>query len=328
MGITLQYRSRSILSYYKRDKAKKSAKNIFKSIERQRSIDALTTHERYTGLVTHGSQKRLTRAIENMLQIAKPKFFTHNGKTYPFKINFITLTLYSFNRKVPGNEGHKKCLEPLLRWLRSKGMTCYVWKAELQSKRKDCHQLHYHLTTDVFVDLEELRHKWNELQRKAGYLDYHYEKFGNWNPNSTDIHATYKQKNMIAYLKKSMVTYSDRKKYQHLRTKYLVAAEMAKVDHNKETVEGKVWDCSYNIKTAYFEIEAFYDITSVLAKAVQSGEMVKKEFERCIVYELVKRNRNAHTYLPYPHREFYHHHINNMINNQRLKPDINAFSSS
>ena len=115
-NLTLQFRSRSILSYYKR-----SEKSSFRTQLRQKSIDNLAKQETYTGLVTQGSQKRLTRAIENLLDVAVQKPFDHDGKTYHFKVNFVTLTLYSFARKVPGNEAHKLCLEPLLRWLRSKG---------------------------------------------------------------------------------------------------------------------------------------------------------------------------------------------------------------
>lgn len=326
-NLNYQFRSRSILSYYK-----KSGKSVFRSQHRQRSIENLLKQETYTGLVTEGSQKRLTRAIENLIQIAQPKQFEYNGREYWFKVNFVTLTLYSFARRVPGKEAHQNCLEPLLRWLRGKGMTAYVWKAELQSKREDCHQLHYHLTTDVYIDCLELRAKWNELQKKAGYLDYYFEKFGHWNPNSTDVHATHNKKNLVGYLKKKIVTYArkreDKIKYQQLRNQYLVKAEMAKADQNAETIEGKVWDCSQNVKVSYFEIQGYGDITNRLAIACAVGELEKKEFERCTVYELTKTNRDAASYLPYLDRQFYNDHIKKMREFERLKPDIHTFSTS
>jgi len=283
-------------------------------------------------MVTQGSQKRLTRALENLLQIAKPKPMQYKGREYWFKINFVTLTLYSFGQKVPGNEAHKNCLEPLLRWLRSKGMTAYVWKAELQSKRKDCNQIHYHLTTDVYIDCIKLRDKWNELQRRAGYLDYYFEKYGHWSPNSTDVHATHNKKNLVGYLKKAIVRYShrreDKKKYQSLRSKYLIAAEMAKAVQNEETIEGKVWDCSLNLKVAFYEVGGYADITRQIAQAVTLGEIEKKEFERCSVYELTKTNRDAASYLPWVERQFYNDRLEKMRQFERLKPDITAFSSS
>lgn len=330
-GLTLQLRSKSILCYWKRRE-----KSKFRTQERQKSIENLLDYatkvdgkETYTGLVTHGSQKRLTKSLENLLQVAQWKT-AHCKKfgEYRFRVNFITLTLYSFNRKVPGREAHKTCLEPLLRWLRSKGMTSYVWKAELQSKRKDCHQLHYHLTTDVYIDYKELRQYWNALQRKAGYLDYFYEKFGHWNPNSTDVHATHNKKNLIGYLKKKIIRYADKKKYQQLRNNYLIRGEMAKKNQNKETIEGKVWDCSQNLKVSFWEIEAYGDITSKLAQAVKDKEVTVKEFERCTVYEITNSSNQAYNYVPYPHRIFYHDHIDKMRNYERLKPDINTFSSS
>lgn len=332
-GLTLQFRSKSILCYHKRKE-----KSSFRSAGRQQSIENLREYsskeiadkETYSGLVTQGSQKRLTKALENMLQVAQWKTAVNSdGQEFQFKINFVTLTLYSFSRRVPGKEAHKNCLEPLLRWLRdSKGMTCYVWKAELQAKRKDCHQLHYHLTTDIYIDCIELRDKWNELQRRAGYLDYFHEKFGHWIPNSTDVHAVHNKKNLIGYIKKAIVRYSNRKKYQHLRGQYLIRAEMAKQQQNKETIEGKVWDCSQNIKTSFFEIEAFYDITKRIATAVKCKEMTVFESERCTIYQINGNGRDAASYLPYLDRVFYNDHIEKMRNYQRLKPDIEVFSSS
>lgn len=322
-NLTYQFRSRSIVSYYK-----KSKQSAFRSLSRQQSIDNFKKQETYSGLVTEGSQKRLTRALENLLQVAEFKPLVYKGREYQFKVNFITLTLYSFARRVPGNEAHKTCMEPLLRWLRGKGMTAYVWKAELQGKREDCHQLHYHLTTDVYIDCIELRDKWNELQRRAGYLDYYFEKYGHWNANSTDVHATHNKKNLIGYLKKKIVRYSDKKKYSQLRSKYLVIAEMAKAIQNKETIEGKIWDCSQNIKTSFFEIQNFADITTRIANGCMRGEMQRKEFDRCTIYELTKTNKCAADFLPWLDRQFYNEHLRKIREYERIKPDVNTFSTS
>lgn len=326
-SLTYQFRSHSIVAFYKR-----SGKSTFRTEAKKRSIENLAKQETYTGMVTHGSQKRLTKAIEILLQVAEPKKMTFDGREYWFKVNFITLTLYSFNRRVPGKEAHKNCLEPLLLWLRRKhGMKAYVWKAELQSNRDDCHQLHYHLTTDCYVDKYELRDKWNELQRKAGYLDYYFEKYGHWNANSTDVHATHKKRNLVGYLKKAIVRYSDKKKYQHLRSKHSkpnIIAEMAKNDQNNETIEGKVWDCSINIKTSYYEVKDFADVTRRIAQAVVIGEMDRKEFDKCTIYELKKTNRMAGDYLPWIERQFYNEHLRKIREFERIKPDIHTFSSS
>lgn len=326
MPLVYQFRSRSILSYYKRNES-----SSFRSKARQKSIDNFKDRKKrepYSGEVTAGAVKRLTRSIENLISIAKWKPLIVDDKEYQFKINFVTLTLYSFARRVPGKEGHKKCLEPLLRWLRTKGMTGYVWKAELQSKREDCHQLHYHLLTDVYIPYDELKAKWNELQRKAGYLDYYFEKFGNWQPNSTDVHATHNKKNLMGYFKKKIIRYSDKKKYKHLRGKYLIVAELAKSDQNKETIEGKVWDCSLNLKVAFYEISGYANITSRIAQALVMGEMQKKEHCQCTIYELTGSNRDAASYLPYPDKHFYNDRLEKMREFERLKPDISTFSTS
>jgi hypothetical protein len=321
-AIHYQFRSKSILSYYKR-----TEKTKFRTERRQRSIDNFKRQETYSGQVTDGSAKRLTRALENLLQVAEWKFFEHDGKTYPFKVNCVTLTVYSFGRRVPGREAHKTLLEPFLRWLRRDyGMSAYVWKAELQTKRKDCMQIHYHLTTDVFIPHKVLREKWNELQRNAHYLDYFFEKFGHWNANSTDVHAVHNKKKLIGYLKKIMVRYSDKKKYQHLKNR--VIAEMAKTEQNKINIEGKVWDCSLNLKVAYYECIGYGDITHQLAQMVITKDVEKIESERCTVYAYKKEYLHAELFIPWPEQYFYHDRIQKMRTFQRLKPDIKTFSSS
>ena len=90
------------------------------------------------------------------------------------------------------------------------------------------------------------------------------------------MHATHNKKNLVGYLKKKIVRYSDKKKYQQLRSKYLIAAEMAKADQNKETIEGKIWDCSLNLKVAFYELGAYHDVTKKLAEACKAGNNRKK----------------------------------------------------
>ena len=112
-----------------------------------------------------------------------------------------------------------------------------------------------------------------------------------------------------------------------MRKDYLIRAEMAKAIQNTASIEGKVWDCSQNIKVSYFEIQAYGDITSRLASAAACKEIEVKEFERCTVYQ-INNSRDAASFLPYLDRQFYNQHIENMRTYQRLKPDIHTFSTS
>lgn len=140
-------------------------------------------------------------------------------------LSFITLTISSKEQHISAAEGHKKCLEPfLLRARRKFGMRTYIWKAEFQKNG----QLHYHITTPSFIKYYELREQWNIVLSKAGLLSQ-WKGDQEQGPNSTDIHAVYKVKNIQAYL-----------------TKYLSK------ENPEVTTKGKIWDCSLNLKNAKF----------------------------------------------------------------------------
>ena len=105
----------------------------------------------------------------------------------------------------------------------------YIWRAETQANGN----IHFHITTNKFIYLSDLRNEWNKVLAKTDMLDKYHEKFsvmnyqqykqyrqkkGNpkpknilkaykfgitnkwYSPNSTDIHAVWKIKNMAAYL--------------------------------------------------------------------------------------------------------------------------------
>jgi hypothetical protein len=234
----IQVRSRSIVAY-----------NQFypsgRSILQQASAEKLQKEDTYTGRLCPGAKKRLTKAIELIVQACtevKSFHFTHpdDGKSVKGKytLTFVTFTIHNPYKRVIGRDAHKQCLEPMLLWMRRKyGMCTYLWKAELQSNRKDVQQLHYHLTSDVAIPHWELRDKWNELQMKAGYLDDYYKQKGHYNANSTDVHSVYKVADMGGYLKKSIIK------------------EFSKGIQNQDTIGGKVWDCSLNLKAEkYFNL--------------------------------------------------------------------------
>jgi hypothetical protein len=114
-------------------------------------------------------------------------------------------------------------LKPYLEWLyRNKGVTGYVWKAELTKAGT----LHYHLTINRFVVYTELKETWNRLLDKAGLLENFYAKYGHRQPNSIDIHAVKNVRDIEAYL-----------------VKYIV-----KGDSEGRKIEGKIWGASENLK--------------------------------------------------------------------------------
>jgi hypothetical protein len=157
-------------------------------------------------------------AISEEKEVYNPKI----GGTYKFKLNFITLTLPSAQE--PGTDRELK-RGPLKVWIqkmkRHFGMHDYVWKAEVQENGN----LHFHITTNVYIPWQDIRDTWNECLEGTGMIDRFEAKFGHRNPNSTDVHSVRKVKNLAAY----MVKY------------------MAKKNEGRRNIEGKVWGCSKNL---------------------------------------------------------------------------------
>ena len=168
------------------------------------------------------------------------------GKKYKnpvkYKLTFITLTLPS--AQVHSDQQIKsKCLNHFLTDLRRKWkVEMYIWKAEKQENGN----IHFHILADKYIKWQEIKIRWNQICEKLDYVSvyqknmkryfingfkmsdnpkdkrneatqrkaYEKSKSENWlNPNSTDIHALYKIKNLAAYLAKYLtknVTKTDR----------------------------------------------------------------------------------------------------------------------
>jgi hypothetical protein len=337
----LQFHSKSIILYneYVRD-------NPFFRTHRQRiSAEKLLQQKTYTGILCKGARKRLTKALENIIQYSTPKDITReNGHKIKFRVNFITLTIYSYGRQVPGKEASKNILEPFLRWLRDnyynqidgKKELMYLWKAELQANRQDCQQLHYHLTTDVYIPREALTAKWNELQKKHGYLDTFFEKYGHWNPPSTKIHALYKKRDPVSYIKKQVMNYSDyieshmddtvkdaigeKPQSDYTEADWDIVAEISKDLQNRFTVGGKVWDCSLNLKAIdYYKQPLDNAVEDVLDREIEAKNCTAFKTDHCTIFKF--KAGPAYQVLNTKDRAEYFKIRNNLFAFERKPPD-------
>jgi hypothetical protein len=346
----IQLRSKSVIIYNKFDNGG------VRSLKQVHAAKQLKERETYTGQLCPGAKKRLIKAIELLTQAAfKYKEFTFTHKKTKkeckakFKLNFITLTIHNPAKMIAGKEGHKLCLEPLLKWLRDHyGLNVYVWKAELQQRG----QLHYHITSDCFIPWFELWKKWGELNERAGYLDqwfneqpgYKVDERGmllrNYPVAGTDVHSVYTVKDMARYLQKCVCKTVKRKDGS-------VINEFKKEMQNVESIGGKVWDCSLNLKREkYFTIDfnggrsvesyvledelSYQGYLRVINAAKKAAEAKGGAFysENCIVYSLP---RNAIDYFDCFIRADYYQAMNNILNYKRcgkIELDIGVFSTS
>jgi hypothetical protein len=155
------------------------------------------------------SVNRLRNAL-NVLMLQSPVNYTTDkstGKTYRFFLNFITLTL---SQKQMHDDGfiQRKMLQPFLKWLIRNNATGYVWKAEIQKNGN----IHYHITTNKYIHYGRIRTKWNSIQFKNGYLKDYFDKYGNHNPNSTDVKSVKSATKAFKYIAKYMLKIEEDKR--------------------------------------------------------------------------------------------------------------------
>jgi hypothetical protein len=213
----------------------------------------------YSGLFSDGAKKRISRAIDLLIQTTKPKYGYNQvtQRNQKHTLSFITLTIPPIEL-LTAKQGYKKLLSHFLQWLRrTKKVTTYVWKAEFQKNK----QLHYHITTPAWIHYQDIKDKWNNLLRSSGLLDDYFKSKGHYGANSTDIHEVRNINNLAGYLKK----------------------EFTKQIQNQQT-DGKLWDCSANLKdNKYFSVEYNLELLTYLRKMKELGLCEEIELEQCSI---------------------------------------------
>lgn len=220
----------------------------------------------YAGVVTKGAQKRIRRSVDRILQLSEVQKIYNPviNSIQKFRLNFITLTVANTDKNYTAREMYDLCFKPFLRWLReTKKSQFYIWKAELQKRG----QVHYHVVSNRFIMHDEIKAKWNELQKKAGLLEGFFNKFNHYNPNSTDIHAVYKVKDLSAYF-----------------SKYLSKITKDDDGNTIDETTGKVWDCSRALKEfKTFTAPVSIEMDKRLKIAVKNKSVSILYLEKCSI---------------------------------------------
>lgn len=150
-------------------------------------------HHKFT--ISDNAYRNLKRKINWLYYLAKSKKVkTYNGKDiYNFKIGFITLTLPS-KQKHPTSYITKELLNPFLTEIRQRTkMENYVWRLEFQKNGN----VHYHLTTDTYLDYYLVKKIWNRLLKSKGYIDDYQNKMDKL--SLTDYIKLYKDNSKVSY---------------------------------------------------------------------------------------------------------------------------------
>lgn len=247
------------------------------SIQRQKT---------YSGRLTEGAKKRLSKAIDLLVQTARTQtiYSPVTMSTIKHRLSFITLTI-SKKENVTAREGYNNGLKHFLQWFRRTAkVTTYVWKCEVQKRG----QIHYHITTPSYIHYQEIRDSWNRIQRHCGWLDDYYREKGHYDANSTDIKEVKSVKNLSGYLIK----------------------EFTKSIQNPNS-DGKVWDCSINLKKfAYYKTPETPSNTQLISDCMEKNLVQAIPLENCIV---IKKNDCPMTeYLDLKQISEYDQHISNI----------------
>jgi hypothetical protein len=224
-------------------------------------IDNFKNKKTYSGMITDSTKKRMTKAIELLLQTSPNKKvenpFTKHVINH--RLSFITLTIADTKKNYTPNEGYRLLLKPFLRYFRESNlMKTYIWKAEFQERG----QLHYHITTNAVIDFRIIRKHWNALQIKNSMLDDYFIQHQHYDPNSIDIHQVHKLHNIQAYL-----------------IKYLT-----KTTQNQQETKGKIWGCSDNLQgKSLYSVELNNTNAHKIQSAYKAQTISIKDLEMCSI---------------------------------------------
>ena len=218
--LMMQLRQRSIVVYTDKIYTKPKVE------EYRFKFNKSESKKTYSGQVTTHSQRRIRKAVQILVQKSnwQQVYNPITMSEFRFKLNFITLTIPDLCTDLTAKESYRLLLKPFLQTMqRVHGMRDYIWKAELQQRGT----IHYHITTNTFINYMHIKKRWNKLLDKAGLMEDYKAKHNHSNPNSTDVHKVYNDDNIESYLEKYI----------------------SKDEKSKSSVNGKVWDCSISLKS-------------------------------------------------------------------------------
>ena len=224
---------------------------------------------RHKGQLSDKARMRMRNSINWLCVSAKAKrvWCKRSNKSFWFKISFLTLTIPPQREKQINQAQLQSLLHSWFMYAKKYFyLKNYVWKVESHADGR----LHIHITSDSFIHWRKLRDSWNRLLKAKGFLDYHWEKHNNYDPNSTDIHAVKDIKNIVAY----------------------ISQYMAKKTTLDSGYSGRIWSCNYNLSAKNKcsvnvsadelskELRQFYSKTFRTKRIMQRNK--KTGIEKCV----------------------------------------------
>jgi hypothetical protein len=231
----------------------------------------------YNGEMSSETKRMIKKLLDTWTTqvISMKKMFIEKYKESRINLTFVTLTLPS-KQIHTDNEIKRECLDKFIQICSKKYYFFeYFWRAEKQKNGN----VHFHIITNYYMNHQWIMATWNKCIEKLGYVsayslkmkklswEKYYAQYGKYSkkpldkiksyyaeqrrtgwkqPNSTDIHAIGKIKNITAYVMKYVTkSASDAKGYEKL----------SEEEKNKLKVDGRIWGCSDSIrKLKHYEL--------------------------------------------------------------------------
>jgi hypothetical protein len=211
--------------------------------------------EKNRGVMSEKQRTRLKNAANWLIYSSKKKELRIKGQREIVKYNvgFITLTIPEQEKGAVSNKVFISLINTFLTYHRRYSkLVSYVWKFE---EHKDG-RLHVHMLVGQFINHKVIRESWNKILLRNGLLAYHYKKYENYSPPSTEIKAVKKVSKLGAY----------------------IAKYMSKSKEMKSIFRGRIWGCSYEISRALnLSINLYDDDFSTEMRALYSSKIKMKE---------------------------------------------------
>lgn len=156
----------------------------------------------HDGVMSKSARARLQQAVVWLLYRSKPKRITvaETGKSFTFRVNFITLTLPTQQRHTD-QEIKNICLSNFFKLCAQQfDLSDYVWRAEAQLNGN----IHFHITTGTYLPHKEIRRLWNQSLQLLGYIDEYEAKWHHRNPPTENVTAVKHVRDLTRYLSKYM----------------------------------------------------------------------------------------------------------------------------
>src|SRR5699024_2849989 len=323
MSLTIALNPNQLTTYWKKDKELESITDnsrMYKPVALQKPKVSPNLKKRRTRPgMSKGAQKRIRRAINWLVYLSnqRTKRLPSRRVVSNFQVSFITLSLPS-KQMHSHKEIKERCLNQFLTICRKRfNMKNYVWKAELQVNGN----IHFHITTDVFIHYMKIRKIWNQCINVLGYVDRYASTFGKlsfeeycyWrrqngnpkkkslrkafnygnktncsNPNCTDVHSVKNVKNLASYMAKYL-------------TKDLCDKEQGGIiAESAKELKGRLWFCSRSLsrlKNATVKVDDYTTLITKYLRELNNVFTFRNDFIESFFFNFKKLHINFRNWL-------------------------------